>query len=391
MISLLSRFKRCMSTGLTLGLVFGVIGTASASGADHGEAGFNPSEFIIHHIQDAHEIHIIGDVHIPLPVIAYAPESGQFDTFLSSALHHGAHHGSSGLWYTMDHGTLIAHDHDPSGHNHGAHDHSDHSDDHAEGGHAEEDHAGHDHGAHHAGGVEIVDLSITKSIFGMLLMMGLVLVLFASAGRGYAKRKGQAPKGLQNALEPMVLFIRDEVAIPSIGKKKADRYLPFLLTVFFFIFFSNLLGLIPFIGGFNITGTLGITAVLATLVFVITTVSGNKHYWSHILWPAGVPLPIKFILVPIEIASIFIKPFVLMVRLTANITAGHIIILAFTSLIFILGEQFGGGVGIGTGVFSTLFMIFMYMIEFLVAFLQAYVFTLLAALYFGEATHEAHH
>ena len=391
MFSLLSRFKRCMSTGLTLGLVFGSIGTASASGADHGEAGFNPSEFIIHHIQDAHEIHIIGDVHIPLPVIAYAPESGQFDTFLSSALHHGAHHGSSGLWYTMDHGTLIAHDHDPSGHNHGAHDHRDHSDDHAEGGHAEEDHAGHDHGAHHAGGVEIVDLSITKSIFGMLLMMGLVLVLFASAGRGYAKRKGQAPKGLQNALEPMVLFIRDEVAIPSIGKKKADRYLPFLLTVFFFIFFSNLLGLIPFIGGFNITGTLGITAVLATLVFVITTVSGNKHYWSHILWPAGVPLPIKFILVPIEIASIFIKPFVLMVRLTANITAGHIIILAFTSLIFILGEQFGGGVGIGTGVFSTLFMIFMYMIEFLVAFLQAYVFTLLAALYFGEATHEAHH
>ena len=214
MISLLSRFKRCMSTGLTLGLVFGAIGMASASGADHGEAGFNPSEFIIHHIQDAHEIHIIGDVHIPLPVIAYAPESGQFDIFLSSALHHGAHHGSSGLWYTMDHGTLAAHDQDPSGHNHGAHDHGDH---HAEEDHAEEDHAGHDHGAHHAGGVEIVDLSITKSIFGMLLMMGLVLVLFASAGRGYAKRKGQAPKGLQNALEPMVLFIRDEVAIPSIG------------------------------------------------------------------------------------------------------------------------------------------------------------------------------
>ena len=381
MISLLSRFKRCMFKGLTLGLVFGAIGTVSASGADHGEAGFNPSEFIIHHIQDAHEIHLIGDLHIPLPVIAYAPESRQFDIFLSSALHHGAHHGSSGLWYTMDHGKLAAHDHDPTGHDHGVH-----GDD-----HAEEDHAGHDHEAHHAGGVEIVDMSITKSIFGMLLMMGLVLVLFAAAGRGYAKRKGQAPKGLQNALEPMVLFIRDEVAIPSIGKTKADRYLPFLLTVFFFIFFSNLLGLIPFIGGFNITGTLGITAVLATLVFVITTVSGNKHYWSHILWPAGVPIPIKFILVPIEIASIFIKPFVLMVRLTANITAGHIIILAFTSLIFILGEQFGGGVGIGTGVFSTLFMIFMYMIEFLVAFLQAYVFTLLAALYFGEATHEAHH
>ncbi len=236
-----------------------------------------------------------------------------------------------------------------------------------------------------------MDLSITKSIFGMLMMMGLVLLLFGRAGRAYSKRKGQAPKGLQNALEPLVLFIRDEVAIPSIGKHKADRYLPFLLTVFFFIFFSNLLGLIPFIGGFNITGTLGITLVLASLVFIITTVSGNKHYWGHILWPSGVPLPIKFILVPIEIASIFIKPAVLMIRLTANITAGHIIILSFTSLIFILGEQFGGGVGFGTGAFSTLFMIFMYLIEFLVAFLQAYVFTLLAALYFGEATHEAHH
>jgi F-type H+-transporting ATPase subunit a len=236
-----------------------------------------------------------------------------------------------------------------------------------------------------------VDLSITKSIFGMLLMMGLVLVLFGSAARGYSKRKGQAPKGIQNVLEPLVMFIRDDVAVPSIGKKKADRYLPFLLTVFFFIFFCNLLGLIPFIGGFNITGTLGITMVLATLVFIITTVSGNKHYWSHILWPAGVPLPIKFILVPIEIASLFIKPTVLMIRLTANITAGHIIILAFTSLIFLLGAQFGSGVGLGTGVFSTLFMIFMYLIEFLVAFLQAYVFTLLAALYFGEATQEAHH
>lgn len=380
MISLFTRFQRCTSKALTIGLFFGAVGAVDAAGEPHGDAAFNPSEFIIHHIQDAHEIHVIGNVHIPLPVIAYAPASGQFDVFMSSALHHGAHQGSSGLWYTMDHGVLAAHDHDPSGH---VHEHGDH-DEHG-------DHAGHDHGDHHSGGVEIMDLSITKSIFGMLMMMGLVLLLFGRAGRAYSKRKGQAPKGLQNALEPLVLFIRDEVAIPSIGKHKADRYLPFLLTVFFFIFFSNLLGLIPFIGGFNITGTLGITLVLASLVFIITTVSGNKHYWGHILWPSGVPLPIKFILVPIEIASIFIKPAVLMIRLTANITAGHIIILSFTSLIFILGEQFGGGVGFGTGAFSTLFMIFMYLIEFLVAFLQAYVFTLLAALYFGEATHEAHH
>ncbi len=375
MTSLFTRFQRCMTKALTLGLFIGATVTATASGDTHAEGGFNPSEFIIHHIQDAHEIHLIGGIHIPLPVIAYAPNTGQFDVFMSSALHHGTHQGGSGLWYTMDHGVLSAYDHNPSGHDH----------------HGYEEHADDDHGTPHTGGVDIVDLSITKSIFGMLLMMGLVLLLFGQAAKGYSKRKGQAPTGLQNALEPMVLFIRDEVAIPSIGKQKAERYLPFLLTVFFFIFFSNLLGLIPFIGGFNITGTLGITLVLATLVFLITTVSGNKHYWSHILWPSGVPLPIKFILVPIEIASIFIKPAVLMIRLTANITAGHIIILSFTSLIFILGEQFGGGVGMGTGVFSTLFMIFMYLIEFLVAFLQAYVFTLLAALYFGEATHEAHH
>lgn len=379
MKALSHRIVRSCLKSLTLGLFFMGSGAMEVAGSEAPEGDFNPSDFIVNHIADAHEIHLFGDVHIPLPCIIYVPETGGVDFFMSSSCAHGeAHQGGSGLWYTMHHGALSVHDHDPSGHGHG-HDHSEH----------DQGHDGHDHGSH--GSVDVVDLSITKSIFGMLVMMGLVLVLFGSAAKGYAKRKGQAPKGLQNVLEPMVMFIRDDIAVPSIGKKKADRYLPFLLTVFFFIFFSNLLGLIPFIGGFNITGTLGITLVLATLVFIITTVSGNKHYWGHILWPSGVPLPIKFILVPIEIASLFIKPTVLMIRLTANITAGHIIILAFTSLIFLLGAQFGSGVGLGTGVFSTLFMIFMYLIEFLVAFLQAYVFTLLAALYFGEATQEAHH
>lgn len=373
MKALSHRMLRSCMKSLTLGLFLMGLGAMDVAGSEAPKGDFNPSDFIVNHIADAHEIHLFGDVHIPLPCIIYVPETGGVDFFMSSACGHGAaHQGASGLWYTMHHGALSVHDHNPSGHDHG-----------------HDEHADHDHGGH--GGVEVIDLSITKSIFGMLLMMGLVLLLFGSAARGYSKRKGQAPKGLQNVLEPLVMFIRDDVAVPSIGKKKADRYLPFLLTVFFFIFFCNLLGLIPFIGGFNITGTLGITMVLATLVFIITTVSGNKHYWSHILWPAGVPLPIKFILVPIEIASLFIKPTVLMIRLTANITAGHIIILAFTSLIFLLGAQFGSGVGLGTGVFSTLFMIFMYLIEFLVAFLQAYVFTLLAALYFGEATQEAHH
>jgi F-type H+-transporting ATPase subunit a len=151
-----------------------------------------------------------------------------------------------------------------------------------------------------------------------------------------------------------------------------------------------MLGLIPFLGGFNITGTLSITLVLATFVFILTTINGNAHYWGHIVWPPGVPVAIKFILVPIEFLSIFIKPAVLMIRLTANINAGHIIILAFTSLIFIFGEK-SAVAGYGVGVFSTLFIVFMFFIELLVAFLQAYVFTLLAALYFGDATQEHHH
>jgi F-type H+-transporting ATPase subunit a len=152
----------------------------------------------------------------------------------------------------------------------------------------------------------------------------------------------------------------------------------------------NLLGLIPFLGGFNITGTLGVTAVLATVVFVVTSINGNGHYWGHIFWPPGVPGFVKVILIPIEILGIFIKPFVLMVRLTANITAGHIIILSFVSLIFIFGQN-SAGAGYGIGVGSLAFMIFMNFIELLVAFLQAYVFTLLAALYFGSATEEVHH
>jgi F-type H+-transporting ATPase subunit a len=150
-----------------------------------------------------------------------------------------------------------------------------------------------------------------------------------------------------------------------------------------------MLGLIP-LGGFNVTGTLSITLVLATIVFIITSVKGNAHYWGHIFWPPGVPGFVKVILVPIEIASLFIKPAVLMIRLTANINAGHIVILAFTSLIFIFGAK-SEAVGMGVGIFATAFLVFMYFLELLVAFLQAYVFTLLAALYFGDATQEHHH
>jgi F-type H+-transporting ATPase subunit a len=224
----------------------------------------------------------------------------------------------------------------------------------------------------------------------MLFIMVVMVFLFRSVGNTYKRRAGLAPRGFQGLLEPLILFIRDEVAIPSLGKKKADKFLPFLLTVFFFIWMCNILGLVPFLGGFNITGTLGVTIVLAASVFVLTSINGNKHYWGHILWPPGIPLLIKFILVPIELVGVVLKPIVLMIRLTANISAGHIVILAFVSLVLMFGEV-STGLGYGVGVGAVAFMVFMFFLELLVAFLQAYVFTLLAALYFGDATHEAHH
>lgn len=336
---------------------------------------FNAGEMIMHHISDAHEIHIIGDFAIYLPIILYT-ENG-FDVFSSSHFYHNEKHGTSAIaeesnfhYYTYK-DYVLYHEHIYYSNQTG-----------------EEVSFNEETGA--ISNTPVFDLSITKSVAGIFLTVVLLLLIFLSTAKAYKKRKGQAPKGLQSFMEPMILFIRDEVAIPSIGAKKADRFMPFLLTVFFFIWIANMLGLIPFIGGFNITGTLSVTLVLAAIVFIITTINGNRHYWSHILWPAGVPLPVKFILVPIEFASIFIKPLVLMIRLTANITAGHIIILAFVSLILIFGQS-SVATGYGVGVGSTLFMIFMFFIELLVAFLQAYVFTLLAALYFGDATQEAHH
>lgn len=368
------------------------------------EEKFNAGEMIMHHIADAHQIHIIGDISIPLPVILWTDKG--LDVF-SSSVFWDEHHGTTkkytsaktGYTYANEHESIVYTTLEEPAAEHAAHDTTlamvhdslyvaadtlaahapavQEEASHAEA-HAEEAHA------------KPLDFSITKSVAGMLLVIVLMIFLFRGVANSYKKRKGQAPTGFQNMVEPFILFVRNEVAIPSIGKKKADKFVPFLLTVFFFIWMSNLLGLIPFIGGFNITGTLSITIVLALLVFVITSVNGNGHYWGHIFWPPGVPLPIKFILVPIEAVSIFQKPIVLMVRLTANITAGHIIILAFVSLVLMFGQQ-SAVAGYGVGVGAVLFMVFMFFIELLVAFLQAYVFTLLAALYFGDATQEHHH
>lgn len=384
--------------GRVLVILFSLLFSTHVFASHEEENTFKPGEMIMHHIADAHQIHIVGSIYIPLPVILW--HDGHLDVFSASRFWDGIdEHGHLKFKpYTASSGTTYENHHEiiavinPSEHVA----HEDHEI--ASGLHqttkdtlvedlVAEEKVIKEEAAHHQ---LPTDFSITKSVFGMLFIMAILVWMFVSVAKAYNKRKGQAPKGMQNLLEPLILFIRDEVAIPSLGKKKAGRYLPFLLTVFFFIWLCNILGLIPFIGGFNITGTLAITLVLATIVFLITTFSGNKHYWGHIFWPPGVPIFVKVILVPIEIMSIFIKPAVLMIRLTANITAGHIIILAFVSLVLLFGQS-SAVAGYSVGIGAVLFMVFMFFIELLVAFLQAYVFTLLAALYFGDATQEHHH
>jgi F-type H+-transporting ATPase subunit a len=326
------------------------------------EADFEAGEMIIEHISDAYEWHIItvGDTHVSiyLPVILY--DEGEWKFFMSSKFHHG-HESYEGYFISKvdaNAGKVVKLD---------------------------------------AEGHEIrptLDISITKNVVAIFLSMAFMIIIFISVAKSYTKRKGHAPKGLQSFVEPIIIFVRDDIAKASIGEKKYEKYLPFLLTIFFFILINNILGIIPiFPGGANVTGNIGVTGVLALFTFVITTFSGNKNYWTHIINAPGVPwwLKIPVPLMPVvELMGVFTKPFVLMVRLFANITAGHIIILGFISLIFIFGEM-STGLGFGVSVVSVGFTIFMDFLELLVAFIQAYVFTLLSALYFGMATEEAHH
>jgi F-type H+-transporting ATPase subunit a len=198
---------------------------------------------------------------------------------------------------------------------------------------------------------------------------------------------------MQSILEPIILFVRDDIVYPALGPKRADRYMPYLLTVFFFIFFTNLLGLVPFFpGGANVTGNIAVTLVLALITFIITTFSGNRSYWGHIINTPGVPwwIKIPIPLMPlVELIGVFTKPFTLMIRLFANITAGHVIVLGFMALIFIFGNFSVGG-GYGISIVSIIFSVFISLIELLVAFIQAYVFTMLSAFYFSMATEEHH-
>ena len=226
-----------------------------------------------------------------------------------------------------------------------------------------------------------LDLSITKSVFSIFLVSLLMFFLFTSLAKSY-KENNLIAKGAGRFFEPIVILIRDEIAIPSIGEEKHKRYMAFLLTVFFFIWFLNLLGLSPL--GVNVTGNIAVTFGLALITFLITNLTANKTYWKHIFWMPGVPVWLKPLLAPIELLGVFIKPFSLMIRLYANILAGHIVLYSLIGLIFIFKNLVGSSL-------SLVLVFFISMIEILVALLQAYIFTLLSALYFGFAVQEEDH
>ena len=327
----------------------------------HAEAPFDAGKFVIDHVADAYEWHIatIGHTHIavPLPILLYSRQTG-FHAFLSSRFSHG--HAS---WK----GFAIA-----------------------------------TQGKYEGQIVEInaqgeisgkpFDFSITKTVAGALFSAILLVVLLMTMARATLKNKGQAPSGLQNLLEPVIFFVRDEIARPAIGEHY-ERFLPLLLTMFFFILADNLTGLIPiFPFGANITGNISVTLVLAMVTFLVTTFSGNRHYWKEIFNP-DVPWWMKFPvpLMPfVEFFGMLTKPFVLMVRLFANMMAGHLIVTVFVSLIFIFSHLFGPAGGFLISPVSVLFSVFILLLDVLVSFIQAFVFTLLSALYFGMATAKHH-
>jgi len=313
-----------------------VHGTGHATGGhDDPNAPYNAAETINHHISDAHSWHFFGSVELHLPVIAYRPGKG-LTVFSSKNLAHGAEY--DGL--VLEHEKL-----------------------------------------HTTDGSKVYDFSITKNVTSMLISAVLLIVVFLTVAKGYTANKGQAPKGIQSLFETIIVFIRDDVARPSLGKKYA-RYMPFLLTVFFFIWFNNLLGLIP--GGANLTGNISLTMLLALVTFVVTQVSGTSTYWGHIFWMPGVPVVLKPVLAVIEFIGIFTKPFALMIRLFANIFAGHIIILSLLGLTFMFKS-------FGVGIIATVGASIMMILELLVAVIQAYIFTMLSAVFIGQALEEHHH
>jgi len=364
---------------------------------------FDLTKEALGHIANANAIHVFGDFFIPLPAILYAPGHG-WSTFMTSKFD-AHHHGNATKaidHYVMLHGVVhrIADESFPYGEvpiTGYTHKKEEKNGKEVEVAYAMangkeyklDEKSTLDGGMLGGGKTSYMDFSISKGVVTMFLVLLLFLWLFRSVVKGYERNKGKAPSGVQSLMEPIILFIRDEVAIPFIGKDKYEKYFPYLLTIFFFILGLNLIGQFPLAG--NVTGNFSFTMVLAIVTALYVNFKGNKSYWEHIFWMPGVPAGIKLILTPVEILGVFIKPFTLMLRLFANIAAGHIALVAFVGLIFIFGHSGESAFGAGSGtVMAFLLSMFMMAIELLVAFVQAFVFTLLTASYFGMATEEHH-
>jgi F-type H+-transporting ATPase subunit a len=318
---------------------------------EHKTEKLDPGKLILEHIKDAHDFHFFtfGHFHatIPLPVIIYSPTKGGLSLFSSSRFGHEKELSYNGFKNTEKE-VIFAED-----------------------------------------GSKIYDFSLTKNVVQMTLALALLVFLMTSIAKKYKNGIGvtSAPKGWQNAIEPVITFVRDDVAKPNLGKKWT-KYMPYLLTVFFFILINNIFGLIP--GSANVTGNISFTLVLSLISLLVILFSTNKHFWGHIVWPPGVPVPVKLILIPIELLGVLlIKPAALAIRLFANMVAGHIIILSFISLIFIFGAM-SRAVGYTFTPVSIAFTVFIYFIEILVAFIQAFIFTNLTAVFIGQAFEGSH-
>ena len=333
-------------------------GSHEAKTEGHEAKAFNVTETILEHIKDDHSWHLWGQTSLSLPVILYTPKG--FEVFSSAKFmnEHHEHIAYKGNYeYKIIEGKVKI--------------------------------------VKIVDATEVVDVeaskalwdfSITKNVASLFISVLILLVVLLTAGRAY-KKTGikSAPKGVQSFMEPIALFVSDEVAIPNIGKKKFAKYMPFLLTIFFLVLTNNFLGLIPFFpGGANVSGNIAFTMTLAVCVFVVVNLSANKSYWEHIFWMPGMHWSMKLFLAPIELIGVFTKPISLMIRLFANITAGHILVLSLICLIFIFKTVYASAIAVP-------FAVFIGLIELLVAFLQAYIFTMLSAMYIGMATEEHHH
>jgi F-type H+-transporting ATPase subunit a len=341
------------------------------------EKSFDPAKVILEHVSDGHEFHfaVVGGRHltIPLPVILYSPGVG-WSVFMSSAFDHGER---------VYNGYRLLEEHFMD--EHGLTDSLD----------AKGEPLFKSGRIYRADGngmpdpkSKLYDFSLTRNVVQTLISVLLLIFIMIGIARRYTKGHGvrSAPTGFQNAVEPMITFIRDEVGKPNLGSGY-ERYMPFLLTVFFFILINNLIGLVP--GTANVTGNIAFTAVLGIISFIVILLNTNKHFWSHIFNPP-VPMGVKFIMIPVEILGIFTKPFALIIRLFANMISGHIIILSFICLIFIFGAM-NTALGWGTSPFFIVLAVFIYLIEILVAFIQAYIFANLTAVFVGMAMEGAHH